>query len=226
MKSISVLYQSSNTAQRRLGFTLVELLVVIAIIAMLVTLLLPAVQAAREAARRISCMNNMKQLGVAAHNYHDSYKVLPPARHRNHTWAVKILPFIEQQALYNKYRLDRAWTHADNQPAVSTKIKTFRCASAPSHSVVDRFSSNREAKRRESLSQYWPEADANSCASAARRRISAPMPTSPPATPKACFTIFVPSSEPGLTAMTAGPRSPSSSARLRDHMVMASLLWA
>jgi prepilin-type N-terminal cleavage/methylation domain-containing protein len=92
------------SAQKR-GFTLVELLVVIAIIGILIALLLPAVQAAREAARRSQCSNNEKQLGLAMHNYHDTHKTLPIGRICCcwGTWKVSILPYIEQQALYDKY---------------------------------------------------------------------------------------------------------------------------
>ena len=99
----------------RRGFTLVELLVVIAIIGILVALLLPAVQAAREAARRMSCGNNLKQLGLSLHNYHDTYKTLPPGGTSVHgrglgqwgmSWYAFILPFIEQQNMANTVRHD------------------------------------------------------------------------------------------------------------------------
>jgi prepilin-type N-terminal cleavage/methylation domain-containing protein len=87
------------------GFTLVELLVVIAIIGVLIALLLPAVQAAREAARRMQCSNHVKQVSLAVHNYHDAYNVLPPAFNSfwGATWAIRILPFVEQQALLAQY---------------------------------------------------------------------------------------------------------------------------
>jgi prepilin-type N-terminal cleavage/methylation domain-containing protein len=94
------------------AFTLIELLVVIAIIAILIALLLPAVQQAREAARRTQCKNNLKQLGLAVHNYHDVHKSFPPeaiwtydmagtAQARNYTWITMILPYFDQASLYN-----------------------------------------------------------------------------------------------------------------------------
>ena len=99
------------------GFTLVELLVVIAIIGILVALLLPAVQAAREAARRMSCNNNLKQLALSAHNYHDTYKVFPSsANHRDpaprpsngFSWIAKVLPFLEQGPLHDTLDFNRS----------------------------------------------------------------------------------------------------------------------
>ena len=127
------------------GFTLVELLVVIAIIGVLVALLLPAVQAAREAARRTQCTNNIRQLGLAVHNFHDVNLVFPAAQDQwinskgttiGCSWLTRILPFIEQQSVYQLYNFDAAWddaaTNAKPQTGViCTKIKGFLCPSAP-----------------------------------------------------------------------------------------------
>ncbi len=112
----------------RAGFTLIELLVVIAIIAVLIALLLPAVQAAREAARRAQCVNNLKQIGLAMHNYQSANNCLPYGMKGSAwgTWAVAILPFIEQQSLFN------AWnSYGNNQYTPSAKFDTpFRYAGA------------------------------------------------------------------------------------------------
>jgi len=121
----------------RPAFTLVELLVVIAIIGVLVSLLLPAVQMARESARRTRCQNNLKQLGIALHCFHDAYTGFPPARvSANATscsWPPFILPYIEQNNLFEKYRFDLRWDDANtnDKGVIQTTIKTFMCPSCP-----------------------------------------------------------------------------------------------
>ena len=124
--------ESIRPAQRRHGFTLVELLVVIAIIGILVALLLPAIQAAREAARRTQCTNNLKQLGLGFHNYESSYKGFPPRRwadvNQGYTgWGTFILPFIEEQAIYDRYNFKYDFYDPVNKDVVETKLPVFLC---------------------------------------------------------------------------------------------------
>src|SRR5262249_4008347 len=112
------------------GFSLIELLVVIAIISMLMGLLMPAVQKAREAASRISCANNLKQLGLAMHHYENVNGTLPPTRLREGyaTWAVLILPYIEQDNLYDRWNLKRTY-YDQNDTARLTPVKIYFCPS-------------------------------------------------------------------------------------------------
>jgi prepilin-type N-terminal cleavage/methylation domain-containing protein/prepilin-type processing-associated H-X9-DG protein len=113
------------------GFTLVELLVVIAIIGILVALLLPAIQAAREAARRTQCINNLKQQGLAAHNYHDSRKHLPPARIVDHqaTWLYLILPYIENVALGARWDISKGDFFDQPRDVRTAIIQEYLCPS-------------------------------------------------------------------------------------------------
>lgn len=139
----------------RQGFTLIELLVVIAIIAVLIALLLPAVQQAREAARRTQCKNNLKQLGLAMHNYHDTFRSFPmgwmfdqsTTLPNAHAWGSMILPFLEQGNLSDMYNFSHAFAapagpyaglypDSRNQEVVTTKLSVYICPSSPSNGEI------------------------------------------------------------------------------------------
>ena len=130
--------------RNRSGFTLVELLVVIAIIGILIALLLPAVQAAREAARRSQCQNNLKQLGLGLHNYHDVKGHFPIGADSvsQLSWRVYLLPYIEQDALFEKFDLGPGnWNGGANKEGpnklvhATNRIASFNCPSVPCNRV-------------------------------------------------------------------------------------------
>ncbi|MBI2481634.1 MAG: DUF1559 domain-containing protein, partial [Planctomycetia bacterium] len=145
------------------GFTLVELLVVIAIIGILVALLLPAVQAAREAARRMSCSNNLKQISLSLHNYHDTYKTFPPGgvtpggccgTPSAGTWTLFILPFMEQQPLHDRYDFN-TWNDT-NRNAANTFVTTQLLPSYVCPSDINTKNTDRPSSGNGSGLQYAP----------------------------------------------------------------------
>src|SRR5262245_54817722 len=131
---------------KRTAFTLVELLVVIAIIAVLFALLLPAVQKAREAANRVACVNNLKQMGIALHLHHDTLGAFPPGitvigtddlEMGSFGGFVPLLSFLDQENWVRRWDPLRAWYEAPNDAIVSTELKIFYCPSNRSRGVID-----------------------------------------------------------------------------------------
>jgi prepilin-type N-terminal cleavage/methylation domain-containing protein/prepilin-type processing-associated H-X9-DG protein len=144
---------------KRRAFTLIELLVVIAIISMLIGLLLPAVQKAREAASRLSCANNLKQLGLAMHHHEINFGQLPPSalQRGGATWAVIILSFIEQDNLYRKWNTGQSY-YVQAPTARMTPVKTFFCSSRRTVSSGTTLSIFGDTPSNGNGSQHYPGA--------------------------------------------------------------------
>ena len=131
--------------RRRTGFSLIELLVAISIIAVLIGLLLPAVQQAREAARKSQCSNNIKQIGLALHNYEGQWGMFPTATRPTPTQAgrkqatalARLLPFLEQAGLFKRYDFRVNWFDSPNPPVIQTQLAVFQCPSTPNVNRVD-----------------------------------------------------------------------------------------
>jgi type II secretory pathway pseudopilin PulG len=133
-----------TTPRPRSGFTWTQLAISLAILGLLFVLLLPAQRNVGEAARRSQCRNNLKQIGLALHNYHDRYGTFPPpytvdpSGRKLHSWRTLILPYLDQGPLYEKIDLTRPWNDPVNEPLRQAKVPTYQCPSAaaePTHST-------------------------------------------------------------------------------------------
>jgi prepilin-type N-terminal cleavage/methylation domain-containing protein/prepilin-type processing-associated H-X9-DG protein len=142
-------HEMKRTYCDRQGFTLVELLVVIAIIGILVALLLPAIQAAREAARRTQCINNMKQMGLATHNFHDTYRKLPPlaidysvSNRWFGTYFAYILPFMELQSVQDLFDMEGPFANVNSTPPPNWEVTRTRDCRVPAYVCPSRHGTN------------------------------------------------------------------------------------
>jgi prepilin-type N-terminal cleavage/methylation domain-containing protein/prepilin-type processing-associated H-X9-DG protein len=138
MPTFARIHAYSRRSATRRAFTLVELLVVIAIIGVLVALLLPAVQAAREAARRMKCLNNMKQLALGTQNFYSTFQQFPSTRiNPSVYWGAQLLPYMEQTPLNGIYRFDVNYNAIENADAVKYALPFHMCPTAPTNPRFD-----------------------------------------------------------------------------------------
>lgn len=137
--------RARNPRRGRAGFTLIELLVVIVIIGILIALLLPAIQQAREAARRAQCSNNLRQIGLALHNYEGQSSMFPTSTRplpalpgpRQAATLARILPFLEQGNLFQQYNFNVNWFDAPNTSSIQAQLSVFHCPSTPNSNRLD-----------------------------------------------------------------------------------------
>jgi prepilin-type N-terminal cleavage/methylation domain-containing protein/prepilin-type processing-associated H-X9-DG protein len=154
----------SRRSAGRSGFTLIELLVVIAIIGVLIALLLPAVQSAREAARRAQCVNNLKQLGLALHNYHDTIGVFPMGRQTASatSWSqfARIMPFVEQTNLGSAMNFNLGWSDPSNVTVYTTSLNMLLCPSDSMNQVPNQWGgTNYRGNEGTSVAMWYGDSD-------------------------------------------------------------------
>ncbi len=157
---MSIYHVPTTPLHRRLGFTLIELLAVIAIIAILISLLLPAVQQARNAAQRTQCLNQLKQIGLALHNYHDAHLKFPSgwvsSDFNGFSWMAQILPQMDQGNLYQTIVFtEPCYSNPANLKVIQTPLGIFRCPSDSSPPQFDQWSSiTSRSVQRQAVSNY------------------------------------------------------------------------